>query len=125
MRALLDYDEHVMLHALCQQPQSAPGAGLAEVVRACAPLVTYKGDWAALFMLLREQGRAVGYTELCRLIAEYAPQAPQPRKQDISHSEWMTGHRRFPDWPADVVKYGKYRRHYAIAARALERLTKM
>lgn len=122
VRALLDYDEQVLSRVVCQQPQSAP-RGLAEAVRACAPLITCKGDWAALYMLCQERRMPVGYTDLCRTIAAEAPEAPQPRRQDLAQCEWDTHRRRFPDWQPEGVRYDKFRRHYAIAARAVDLLT--
>lgn len=123
VRALLDYDEQVMAHVMCRQAETAP-SGLAEAIRASAPLIACKGDWAALYMLLQERGMGVGYTELCRLIARHAPDAPQPRKQDIAGSEWDTGRRRFPDWQPQGLRYDKFRRHYLIAQTSAEHLSR-
>ena len=125
VRTLLDFDAAVMATAMADEAPAAPAAsGLAEAIRACAPLVERKGDWAALYMLLQEQGRAVGYTELCRMIRDCAPDAPQPQKQDISASEWDTCRRRFPDWQPEGIRYDKFRRHYLIAKAAMESFTK-
>lgn len=122
VRALVDYDERVLSAIFCQQQPAARG-GLAQAVRNCAPLVTRKGDWAALYMLCQERRLPVGYTDLCRTIAAEAPEAPQPRKQDIAASEWDTRRRRFPDWQPEGVRYDKFRRHYAIAQKASVYLT--
>ena len=122
LRALLDYDETVMSQVICADAPR-PSTGLPEAIRAAAPAVQQKGDWAALYMLLREKGMDVGYTELCRLIAEYAPDAPQPTKNHIASAEWDTHRRRFPDWKPEGVRYDKFRRHYMVANRACVLLT--
>ena len=118
VRALVDYDEQVLSNVICQQPTQSD-TGLAEVVRACAPLITKKSDWAALYMLLTERKSSVSYTDLCRLIAECAPDAPQPKKQDFYSGLWNPKG-RFPDWKPTEVRYDKFRRHYLIAQRASE-----
>ena len=116
VRALVDFDERVMATAIAAEPAPAPGLG--EAIRQCAPLIEAKGDWAALSMLLRERDKGVGYTELCRLIAQNAPHAPQPRKQDIIAAEWDTCRCRFPDWQPVGITYRKFRKHFAIALKA-------
>lgn len=57
-------------------------------------------------------------------VAEHAPAAPQPSRQDIASSEWDTGRRRFPAWQPEGVRYDKFRRHYAIAQAAAPWLEK-
>lgn len=119
VRALMDYDRQVLPLFMPAAPAPQTATGVAEAVRQCAPLVERKGDWAALYMLLQERGHGVGYTELCRLVAECAPGAPQPSKQDIAASEWLRHGRRFPDWQPEGVRYDKFRRHYLIAQQAI------
>ena len=120
VRALMDYDRQVLPSFVPAATAPSTATGLPEAVRQCAPMITCKGDWAALYMLLQERGHDVGYTELCRVIAECAPGAPQPVRQDIAASEWNTHRRRFPDWEPEGVRYDKFRRHYLIAQKAME-----
>lgn len=119
VRALMDYDAQVLsqFFSLPDTPTAA-ASGLAEAVRAAAPLVTCKGDWAALYMLLRERGMVSGYADVVRLVAEYAPDSPQPLKQYLAAGEWDTHRRRFPDWKPEGVRYDKFRRHFLIAQAA-------
>ncbi len=118
VRALIDYDRRVLPLFAAADPAVQVATGLAEAVRQCAPLVTRKGDWAALYMLLRERKLIRGYSDVVRLVAQYAPEAPQPSRQDIAAGEWDTHRRRFPDWQPEGVGYDKFRRHYLIAQKA-------
>lgn len=119
VRALMDYDAQVLsqFFSLPDTPTAAAN-GLAEAVRAAAPLVTCKGDWAALYMLLRERGMVGGYADVVRLVAEYAPSSPQPSINNIANVEWDTHRRRFPDWKPEGVRYEKFRSHFLIAQAA-------
>ena len=119
VRALYDFDAQVLAPCLVSdQPRST--AGLAAAVRRCAPLVEQRGDWAALYMLCRERNVSVTYAELIRVIAEAAPQSPQPKRQHIQSAEWDTERKRFPNWEPKGIRYDKFRRHYLIAQAAAD-----
>ena len=123
VKSLLDFDNSLLTAFLPSDTAPAPAAGLREAVRACAPLIEKKGDWAALYTLANERGYNVGYTDLCRLVGEEAPHAPQPTKQIINDALWDTHRRRFPDWQPDGIRYDKFRRFYLIAQAASVSLT--
>ena len=125
VKTLLDFDRTLYPLFTASDTAPAPALGLREAVRACAPLIEKKGDWAALYMLANERGYNVGYTDLCRLVGEEAPSAPQPTKQDISQALWGTKGRKFPDWQPKGIQYDKFRRHYVIAMQASQLLTKL
>ena len=117
----MDYDQDVLSRYYSQDALPA-ATGLPEAIRACAPLVEKKGDWAALYMLLQERGKTLGYTEFCKAIAAHAPDSPQPLKQHVQAAEWDTHRRRFPDWQPEGISYDKFRRHYLIAQKAADNL---
>ncbi|MBQ8051160.1 MAG: hypothetical protein IJ197_06245 [Bacteroidaceae bacterium] len=96
--------------------------GLECAIRACASTVKRKADWWALLQVAQELGYQVQPTELCRLIAQVCPTAPQPVKQDL-HGAWWNTHGRFPKWDPAGTKPDKYRRHTAVARAALPYLT--
>lgn len=119
VRTLLMYDQNVLASCYAEDGTSAiQSRNLGQAVRSCAPLVKYKSDWAALYMLCRERGMGLTETRLAEFIALTLPDAPHPSRQNLQSGQWHTGRHRFPDWPAHEVKADKYRRYQAIAARA-------
>lgn len=118
VRALLDFDQTLLPLFSVADAAPAPSVSLRAAVRSVAPMIQTKTDWVALYMLASERGYVSGYTELCRIIAEEAPDAPQPQRQTLASGEWMRHGHRFPDWQPLDVRYDKFRRHYLIAQAA-------
>ena len=117
IKNLLIYDRDTLLDMVCTEPNQTTVKGLPEAIRACAPLIKKKGDWAALWMLCQERHIKLGCTDLCRMINQYAPEAPQPKKQHISAASTWTPKGKFPDWKP-TVHYNKFRKYYMIAQKA-------
>lgn len=119
VRALLTYDSNVLSHYYAEDSSVAvTKCDLARAIRACAPLIKYKSDWAALLMLCRDCGIEMTETRLARIIASVVPNALLPSKQNLQSGQWDTLRKHFPDWPAHTVKTEKFQRYYAIAAAA-------
>ncbi len=123
VRALFEFEDNV-LACISHAPKDIPvhEKGIAAAIRASARVVRYKGDWVALLMLLRERGKDIGYEEMCRLVQQHAPEAPQPQRQLLLAAEWDTNRHTFPDWQCEGITYDKFRRHYLVALAASDYL---